>query len=172
MSVFSKKDRRYSETYSLYYPVVFNAAFSKVGSSEDAEDIVQNVFIRYYEKMDDIRDSRSWLLGTMRYEVLNYYRKKNNADTDIENIFDDPSLAFTNGFRDTRIIIEEAINSLKEEENRVLFDLVAIQRYTFREAAESLGYSVRQVRYRYESIVGIILDYLRAKGIAAIEDLL
>ena len=121
MSIFFTKDRRYSETYNLYYPVVFNTVNNKVRSTEDAEDIVQNVFIKYYEKMHDVIDARSWLFGTLRFEVMNYYQKKSNTDVDMKKLFEDASSVFINGFRDSRIILEKAISGISGEENRINF---------------------------------------------------
>jgi RNA polymerase sigma-70 factor (ECF subfamily) len=172
MCAFFRKDRRYSELFSLYYPTVLNAVYGRVGVIEDAEDIVQNVFIRYYEKMDEVLDARAWLLGALRLEVMNHYQKKSGGDADIEDIFRDQSKAFTNGFRDSRIILEKAINGIREEESRMIFHMVAIQNYSFTETAETMGYSVRQIRYRYHNIVATILDDLRHQGIGSIEDLL
>jgi DNA-directed RNA polymerase specialized sigma24 family protein len=118
MSAFFRQDRRYSEIFSLYYPTVMNAVYSRVSRMEDAEDIVQNVFIRYYEKMNEVLDARSWLLGALRFEVMNYYQKKSGGDAHMDDIFRDNPKSFTNGFRDSRIILEKAISGIREEESR------------------------------------------------------
>jgi len=172
MVLLSKKDREYSDTFSAYYPMIFSTVCTKVGSLDDAEDITQNVFILYYQKMHDVAEPRTWLLGAMRFEVMNYYRKKGRGNDDIESIFDDPAHAFVNGFRDTRIIIEEAIDSIDDRKSRVIFDLVAIRKYTYKEASKALGMTSRQVRYRYQSVMQHIIGYLQEKGVNSIEDLL
>lgn len=65
-----------------------------VGDRLMSEDIVQNVFLKFYENMDLIRNKNSmnfWLFKTARNEIYTYYRgKKIKADqfsvTDIDEV--------------------------------------------------------------------------------------
>ncbi len=104
---------------------------------------------------------------------MNYYRKKKkfSRDEDIEQYLSDISLTFVNGFRDTRIIIDDAVGLLSDSD-RILFDLIAVQNLTYNFAAQHLGLTKRQVEYRYSLIVKNIRGYLNEKGISNIEDLL
>ena len=95
--------------------------------------------------------------------------------TDVEDVLDDAAMTFVNGFRDVRIIIKDAIESMENfggERDRALFDLVAVNGFTYEEAGAQLGMSVRQARYRYGLAVERILDFLAKKGIKNLEDLL
>ncbi len=169
------RNREFAEAYSDYYPVVFNAVYCKVSNLDDAEDICQELFIKFYDKLDTIENHRRWLYGALKLEVMTFYRRKKHVNVDIDEVFNDVGLTFVNGFRDTRILINEAIedmNNFKDDADRVLFDLVAIQNYTYEEAGVQLGMTTRQVRYRYGLIVDRLIDYLRKKGIGGLEDLL
>ena len=76
---------------------------------------------------------------------------------------DDINLAFENGARDMRIIINEAIehgDNYRDEKDRILFDLIAINGYTYEEAAKQLGLTKRQAFYRYQQVSRRIVDYL------------
>ena len=45
-----------------------------------AEDIVQNVFLKFYENIERLRDkdkAKYWLFTTARNEIFNLFRKKN-----------------------------------------------------------------------------------------------
>jgi RNA polymerase sigma factor (sigma-70 family) len=175
---FSKKDREFRKSYSDFYPLIFTALCGKVSNREDAEDICHEIFVSYYRKFDEVRDPRNWLFGAMKYCISNYYRKKEGSDPntlDIDNIEDDIHLAYENGFRDVRIIIHEAIengDNYRDEKERILFELIAINNYTFDEAARQLGLTRRQAVYRYQSVSRRILDNLKERGISRIEDLL
>lgn len=46
---------------------------------EDAEDLIHDTFVRLIECRTQIRDPVAWLLGTIRYEVLAYWRQKRGA---------------------------------------------------------------------------------------------
>jgi len=85
------------------------------------------------------------------------------------------SLTFINGMRDQRLIIREILedeSTFGNIQNRLIFDLVAIQKYTMEEAAKELGLSRDQIKYRYGIINKNILLSLKKKGITNLEELL
>jgi len=157
------------------YPLVFSAVYSRVGSLEDAEDISQELFIKLYNKLDEVENRRKWLYGALKLEVMAYYRKKKPGAVDIDEVFNDVALTFVNGFRDTRLMIGEALEDLdrfSEPGDQALFDLVAVRNFSYEEAGAQLGLSKRQVRYRYGLIVDRLVDYFKKKGINSLEELL
>ncbi len=169
------RNKKFAESYNDLYPVVFSAVYSKVGSIDDAEDLCQELFIKFYNKLDEIENHRKWLYGALKLEVMAYYRKKKPGVVDIDEVFDDVGLTFVNGFRDSRIMIQDAIedmNNFKDDTDRVLFDLVAVRNFSYDEAGAQLGLSRRQVRYRYGLIVDRLVDYFRKRGVNSLGDLL
>jgi len=172
--MFGKK-RKFAEAYGDFYPVVFSTIYSKVNSIDDTEDICHDLFVRFYEKIDEIDNYRQWLLAALRLEVFAYYRRRKPDLLDPESLFEDVSLSFVNGFRDTRLVIEEAIEKIEDahgSRSLVLFELVAIKQFSFHEAGKHLGMTYRQVRYRYGEIMRWLQDYLEKKGVRHMEDLL
>ncbi len=175
MKLFSSKTESFTELYNTYYPLIYSVVNSKVNNADDTEDICQEVFIRYFEKVDEVESPRKWLYGTLRNVVSDYYRKKKGKTVNVDDLFNDISFQYVNGFRDTRILIQEAfdnMNNFKDEKDKILFDLVAVYNFTYSETGEQLGLSVRQVRYRYGLIVKTLLDYFKQKGINSLEELL
>jgi len=174
MLFFKKKNFKFSEVYSNYYSIVHGSIYSKIGDTDIADDLAQEVFISFLKNMDKIENTRAWLFKALRNEVYDYYRRKKNLKPEeaLAESEDDISLTFVNGFRDTRVIIQEAIEDIKNEKDRIIFDLIAVQYFTYEEVSELLGFSKRQIRYRYGQIVKNIQDYLAKKGIKNIEDLL
>jgi RNA polymerase sigma factor (sigma-70 family) len=169
--------KEFRESYTRYYPLVFSILYSKLNKREDTEDICQEVFIKYYNNFETIENPRNWLITAMRFEINNYYRKKpNREDTvDIEDISESVYVAFENGFRDTRIILHEAIENMEnfnDENEKVLFDLIALYDFTFREAAKYLGMTKSQVEYKYAVIEKRIVSYLQSKNIKGSDDLI
>ncbi len=168
------KNSRFTELFDAYYPMVFSAVLTKVDSPDDAEDICQEVFLTLYNKLDEVEDVRKWLYGTLRYEVLAYYRKK-NRNVSMDDVFDNVALTFVNGFRDTRILIDgvlERESAELDQTERELLELVSVYRYTYDEAGKLLGITKRQARYRYGLTVNRILDSLAKQGIRSLEELL
>lgn len=167
---------RLTDIYAIYYPVVFSAVYTKVGDMDDTHDICQEVFLRLFERLDEVENVRRWLFSALKLVVLEHYRKKQKNDAlNVEDVFTDISLTFVNGFRDSRMLIQEAIDSpgiFNDEYERVIFDLVAINNYTYEAAAKHLGMTRRQAEYRYTQTVSRITEYLRKKGINKLDDLL
>jgi len=163
----------FSKAYLEYFPLVFNAVYTKVSDKDIAGDISQEVFVLLYQKFGEIENIRKWLHGTLRYVVMQYYEKNSREVVDIDSVFQDVSLTFVNGFRESRIIINEAIDNIAiSEEERLIFDYIAVSKYSQNNVGRIMGLSRRQVGYRYWSIVKRILDYLKQKGIDNIGDLL
>jgi len=169
------KNKKFAEAYNNLYPVVFSAVYSKVGNIDDTEDLCQELFIKFYNKLDEIENHRKWLYGALKLEVMAYFRKKKPEAVDIDEVFDDVGLTFVNGFRDSRIMIQDAIedtDNYHDETDRALFDLVAVRNFSYEEAGAQLGMSKRQVRYRYGLIVDRLVDYFKQRGIHSLGDLL
>lgn len=162
----------FTRAYMEYYPLILSATLTKVSNSDDARDICQEVFAIFYDKFDTIENKRAWLYGALKNVVYRYYNKKDTS-VDIDEVFDDIGLSFTNGFRDTRILIREAMdNNDVTEEERVILDLIATRSFSYENVARILGLTRRQVEYKYSQVVKGILDYLKKKGIKDIAELL
>lgn len=174
----SNKEREFRNAYQRYYPRIINKIYLKVGNVDDAEDICHELFITFYKKFEEIQDPGKWLFGSIRFEIMNFYKKKDIKNGDkvhIDDAENDPNLAFVNGFRDIRIIINEALGNdanYRDEIDKTIFNLVAVNSYTYVETAEQLGLSKRQVEYRYSQTIKRILSFLKERDIANIGDLL
>ena len=171
----NRRNSKFIEVYNDYYSLIFGSVCIRINNIDDAEDIAQEVFTRFFNKMDEVENPRKWLLGTMRMVLFEFYKKKRDDVVDIDEVFSDVSLTFFNGMRDQRLIIKEILedeSTFGNAQNRVIFDLLAIQRYTMEEAAKELGLSRDQIKYRYGIVNKNILISLKKKGITNLEELL
>jgi len=170
----ANKKHIFADLHNKYYPLIFSAVYTKVGDTDDTNDICQEVFIKFYEKFEEIENKRKWLYGALRLAILEFFRKK-KSNVNIDEVFSDVSLTFVNGFRDARIIISEAMENMdnfNNEEERIIFDLIAINNFSYNQTAKQLGLTKRQIEYKYKLIVNRIIQYLKKKGVDNIEDLL
>ena len=78
----------FSEQYDSFYPLVFSIVLSKVTNYHDTEDICQEVFLRFYRKMNEVETPRKWLLGCMRIVILDYYKERRHTELDVDALFD------------------------------------------------------------------------------------
>lgn len=170
----NSRNSKFIETYSDYYSLIFGAVAYRVSNIDDAEDIAQEIFLRFFKKMDEVEDPRKWLMGTMRLVLFEYYKRNNRDLVDIDEVYNDAGLAFINGMRETRMVIREVIDSsgiFKDELDRLIFDHIAVQRYSIEETGRVLGLTRDQIRYRYRNITRAIILSLKNKGIAKLEEL-
>ena len=170
-----KKTRDFAEVFKLYYTIIRNTVLSIVNNEHDANDICQDIFLRYYRKFDEVENARKYLFSILRFAVADHYKKINGGSADIDKYLKENDLKFANSFRETRIILQEALDDMsnfEDEKERVLFDMIAIERYSYREACKILGLTFSQVRYKYEQIIKRLIDHLKKKGINNLEELL
>jgi RNA polymerase sigma-70 factor (ECF subfamily) len=123
-----------------------------------AEDIVQNVFLKLFEKMDTIKDFESirfWLLKTTRNEVYGYFRKvKNHKEEALEE--NEESLIGSNLSDD--IEEKEIIEIVRSEidllpvELREIFVLREYSELSYEEISQIVGVSKEIVKSRLFSI--------------------
>ena len=72
------------EAVAEYAEMLFRVAFSATGCAADAEDIVQNVFLKYHLKRPAFRDSeheKAWFLRVTENETKSFlrFRKRRRA---------------------------------------------------------------------------------------------
>lgn len=165
----------YTQAYSDYYPVAYAVIYGKVRNADTANDLCQELFTRFYEKFAEIDNYRRWIYSAIRFVLLEHYRSRNADSAEIESLVNDARMSFVNGFRDSRIMIEEALDDIGnfgDEKGKLLFDMIAFYNYTYDETASHMGLTKRQVRYQYGLIVDRLMDHFRKKGIKGLEDLL
>ena len=172
------KPSSYRKAYNEYYPLIFSMVYTRTANREDAEDIAQEVFIRLYKNYDDVRDVRNWLFTALRFEISNYYNRKENVkkDTvDIDALKDSAAVAVQNDTPETAIIIADILaeeDNYGSEEERILFELAALYSFSFKDVAAFLGMTRWQVEYRYKKIEVKILHKLKERGITGTGDIL
>jgi RNA polymerase sigma-70 factor (ECF subfamily) len=103
----------FRELYRRHTPRLFQFALRLLGGSElDAEDVVQETWIRAVERLDTFRwESKlpTWLSGIAMNQCRDLWRKRNGREVDFEAAPETPVKA---GPHDERIDLERAIEML------------------------------------------------------------
>jgi RNA polymerase sigma-70 factor (ECF subfamily) len=175
-----KKRREFRKAYNTYHVLLFNWLYLKTGRSEDAEDICQEVFIKFFKNFDTIEPLKrwSWIKTAGRYELANYIRRKEHAQNSCMDITAIEENRFPAEREDgilTRVILEEIIedeSTYNDEIEKSVFHLIAIYGYTVKEAAGELGLTERKTRYRYARVSRKIVHILSKKNLSRIEDVI
>lgn len=161
LSFFFKNDTIYSVTEfpfeKKYRPRLLNFVLRKVGSIEDAEEIVQDTLLSAYYSLPSFSHRSSfysWVCAIARHEIADFYRKKR-----IKEIF----FSVFPGFRNivTRALSPEMALEEKEmkekvlaclsqltEGYRVVLRLKYYQGLSVGEIADKLGKSAKAIEMR------------------------
>ena len=148
-----------------YDRYIYGLALRMTGNCEDAEDVMQEAFIKAYEHLGKFReDARfyTWLVRIAVNEALMKLRKNKSAKhlsldeplemddhsfmpREIEDWADNPEEQYATA--ELQKILAEAIDKL-EPQNRIVFVLRDVENFSTDEAASMLGLSVPAVKSR------------------------
>lgn len=81
-----KAKKHFLTAYDAHADELFRFCFVKVSSSERAEDLVQDVFMRYWQvvRSGTIPDNpRAFLYTLARNRIIDWYRKKKSVSLDV-----------------------------------------------------------------------------------------
>ena len=154
----SQKFITFSNIYINHKKPVYHYALKMVQSSMTAEDIVQNVFLKLFEKMDSIKsfDSiRFWLLKSARNEVYTYFRKSKSRK---EEPLEENEELLTDSHHGDEIEEKEAHEIVRNEINllpaelREIFVLREYSELSYKEISQMLGLSKDIIKSRLFSI--------------------
>lgn len=72
-------EQKFTKVFNKYNRLVRKMVISRTGDRMLAEELCQQVFLQYFERMDTIDDDliQPWLLLTMKNMIYDYYRKQN-----------------------------------------------------------------------------------------------
>ena len=132
----------------------------RVGSREEAEDILQEAFVRGLAKFDDLRDESSviaWFYRALRNAVIDHYRSR-GAEARALELFAKEVSVTSSGLTDSEMFDEvcacatSLMSTLKPEYQsalrRVDLDGVAVKAYAAEEKITASNAGVRLFRAR------------------------
>jgi RNA polymerase sigma-70 factor (ECF subfamily) len=139
------------ETYDVYAAAVYRQALAILGAPSDAEDALQEVFLKLVKRRGgEIRDLRSYLLTAARHEAYTLLRRRKRESVGYEA---DVALSEEPGRSRSFLEAEIARNALLRlpPEQREVVNLKVYEQMTFQEIARIVKASANTVasRYRY-----------------------
>ncbi len=131
--------------YKHFAPKMYGICLRFAGNPMDADDILQEGFIKIFTKIKDFRNEGSlegWIRRTFINTAINFYRRnsRNAKNEDIDNV--EISDQRNESVYDS-ISREELLNLLQELPNgyRTVFNLNVIEGYTHKEIGQMLNIS-------------------------------
>jgi RNA polymerase sigma-70 factor (ECF subfamily) len=150
--VLSGDSAAFGEIVERHEDRLYNTIYRLVGSADDARDLLQDTFVKAYEKLDDFRGGSSlytWLFRIAVNTSLSHRRRRKWVQMGAPAGDDDPNpgnaVADTAAVdpadpliaAETETLVQEAINSL-DDEHRTVVVLRDIQHCDYHEIADIL----------------------------------
>lgn len=154
--------------FHLYVKAMYNTVLRIVPEVEEAEDVVQEGFIKAFSKLDQFRNTSTfgaWLKRIMVNTALNSLKKYSPEFTDMEVLTDSANNTdedWTNGMPSPAEINKEVKKLPKG--CRVIFTLHLIEGYEQKEVAEMLNVSTSTVKTQYRRARLLLKERLNAQG--------
>ncbi len=136
--------------YKLYAKAMYHVALRITGDIDDAEDVMQEAFIKAFDKLDTYKATASfgaWLKRIVVNEALSWLRKhkKTTCLDDTENpIEPEPDIEVDEKNMKIEVLLK-AIDQLKDN-YRVAINLYYIEGYDYDEMMQILNLSYANVR--------------------------
>lgn len=94
----------FEQVMEFYMPMVYRIAFSRLGSAHDAEDITQDVFLKYYRAditFNDEEHRKAWLIrcaiNCTKNLVTSAWFRHRASDEGLENMEENGSIPGSDG---------------------------------------------------------------------------
>ena len=122
-AVLASDKAAYEKLYDRYAPLVRAVCYDYTGNLADAQDLAQDVFMRAYEKLDQLRKRDSfgkWLVGIARHRCQEWLRRKCRSQNNNAGL-NDVQAATPEKPDDSRIeLLRKMITTLPEKERLAL----------------------------------------------------
>jgi RNA polymerase sigma-70 factor (ECF subfamily) len=115
---------RFNEDYEKYSKLLFGVAVHILMSAQEAEDVVQEVFIKYAEEIDKVENAKFWLVRTTSNKSIDRYRRQKTFQNYAGKVFDEVTRPFAT--ISTKTSIKKELRSVLEkfdEKERTLLTL-------------------------------------------------
>ena len=145
----------FSKLYEAYAPMVYRRCMFLLKDDAEAKDMVQNVFVRLFERSEslDLSQPSSLLWNTATRLCLNRIRdkKRRGLDCDSSELLLSIACAEDDDVREAGGILAR-IFSKEQESTRTIATLHYVDGMTLEETAETVGLSVSGVRKRLRTL--------------------
>lgn len=167
------KKKAFESVYLEFFDMLFHLACDYIGDRERAIDLVQDAFMRLWERREEIHKNtniKNYLYTITKNSCLNYLREqeiiaRNNRDYLIPELkYRQEALQdFGDSFSDVEsllVLVEEAIDKLPEH-IRTTFKMNRYDNLSYQEIANRLNISSKTVEARISKALKLLRDDLK-----------
>jgi RNA polymerase sigma-70 factor (family 1) len=145
--------RAFEEIYDRYWYKLFCIAYHQVGSREESEELVHDIFESLWNKRREssVRNLSTYLVIAMKYRITNFIKsqitwRKYQEYLILNKIHETYSTDEIVQFSDLSRAVDEVMGKLPEKTSRV-FQLSRFENQSVKEIADELHMSEKAVEY-------------------------
>ena len=166
--IYKKDEKAFTHLYDMYSKSLFAVINVLVKNREEAEDVLQDVFVKIWKNIDSYHESKgrfyTWILNIARNTSIDKLRSKNfnnsqkNLSSDnFVHLFDDSNKLVN---KIDTIGIQEFVKKLKPKCIQLL-DLLFFKGFTQQEASEELEIPLGTVKTQNRNCINDLRTYLQ-----------
>lgn len=155
----------WDELFKKHYPELLRYAASACKNEAEAEDAVQEVFLRALQNTDVFEDlgpsqKRAWLFRSLKNLMCDRYRRTQLENTYLESLQSDGTYIE----RGIQVIENQMVLSALSGEDRALFHLRYEEGYNASELSEMFGLPTGTIRARLSRCRKLLKTILELSG--------
>jgi len=156
----------FEEVAMPFVDSLYNTAYRMTRNAEDAEDLVQETYLkayRYYDKFEEGTNFKAWLFKIMKNTFINNYRRRQQAPpqsdfADIEESFE--SLVASEATEQIKSPEEEFLENVLDEDVQRALDALPTDYRMVVLLADLEGFSYKEIAEILEIPVGTVMSRL------------
>jgi RNA polymerase sigma-70 factor, ECF subfamily len=155
-------ERALAELYERLSRQVFSLALQLLGSHQDAEEVLQDTFVKLYHHngyKNELGSARAYIYSIARNEALMRLRAKRSRPIASELDFSEHHLEAATKDSDARLLLQHAFKHLDETDAKLL-NAAFYQGYSHDELAEQTGLPLGTVKSRIRRALLKLRDVL------------
>ena len=166
--ILKKDERAFTIMYDMYSKSLFAVISNLLKDTEDAEDVLQDVFVKIWKSIDSYSENKgrfyTWILNIARNTAIDKLRSKgfNNSQKNLSadnfvHLLDDSNKLIN---RIDTIGIRDFVAKLKPKCIQ-LIELLFFQGYTQQEASDELAIPLGTVKTQNRTCINDLRTYLK-----------
>jgi RNA polymerase sigma-70 factor (ECF subfamily) len=163
-----KEERAFTLLYDMYSKSLFSIITNLINDREEAEDVLQEVFVKIWKNIETYNQSKgrlyTWMLNITRNAAIDKLRskgfnnsRKNLSSDDFVHLLDDSNKLKN---RIDSIGLREFVNKLKPKCIQ-LIDLLFFKGFTQQEASEELKMPLGTVKTQNRNCINDLRNFLK-----------
>ena len=166
--IYKKDEKAFTHIYDMYSKSIFSVINVLMKNREEAEDVLQEVFVKIWKNIDSYNESKgrfyTWMLNIARNTTIDKLRSKNFNNSQKNLTVDNFVYQLEDSNKLVNLVdsigIHEFVKKLKPKCIQII-DLLFFKGYTQQEASDELAIPLGTVKTQNRNCISDLRIYLK-----------